>query len=171
MTTPVLIHVCTILSRASAHGGLPRTIWYIRRRSLNGQAPTTDAKWAPKIEDGQWAVAWRRCLNGSTIPVQAPNLCEGCGGAWSASEWSQLPTWTQWTNFQCITQEFSTVGGNTEDLQKPQNWRVGTFKMPGQYGKGLVGNTPLHMACKFTSSLYLRTWNSRRDTHLPFNRR
>ena len=51
------------------------------------------------------------------------NLDAGCHGAWSTSEQLELCTWAQWTYFQFTMQEFSMVGGCTEDFtQNCQNW-------------------------------------------------
>ena len=69
--------------------------------------------------------------------------------------------------FKVTTQEFSKVGGYMEDFQKATNRRVGTC--PGQYSKGSVGNTPLHIACKFISSLPQNLKFKKR--HPPLNRR
>ena len=58
-----------------------------------------------------------------------------CRGVQSASEQLQLCELSGPT-FRFATQEFSMVGGYTENLEKPQNgqnWRVGACL--GQYGK------------------------------------
>ena len=105
-------------------------------RTVPGKRPWTFLQL--KHQNWRWAVAQRRCLNGSTILVQAPTVCA-----------KDLVAHEMHQNDRTYVCELSglTFGALHKNLtwwavtwrtsKKPQNWRVGTTVSL----KGLVGNT------------------------------
>ena len=147
---------------------------HIRRRSLNGstipvQAPTTDTKWAPKIEDGRlhgggvWMVQLSPCKH----PLCAKDVVLH---KVHQNDCSYLRELSGLTFSALHKNKFSTVGGYTEDLQKPQNWRVGTC--PDNIVRAWLETPPYtwHVNLQALSTLELEI-QEEIPTHLPFNRR